>query len=245
MAALDSLGDMFGFGGWNLGLGSIGNFVIWFIAIFFIVGMVGGFIIWRFFRNQYKYKIEVWGMVGNFSGIKWVDKAKKVRMGRVGDNLFFLLKNKKYIPPPELQAGVNKYLFWEREDGELINIKPTNLDEKMREIGVKFIHSDMRMQRLGIEKNLQFRLQKESFWEKYGNQIMNVIFYVLMMVILIVLFTQVGKLGDKLGSIALQLDDRIQAYHKIPEPIDESGTSGTIPAVIIPLLLGRFKWLKL
>jgi len=42
--------------------------------------------------------------------------------------------------------------------------------------------------RLGIEKNLQFRFQKEGFWDKYGQTIINAIFYVLVTLMLIVLF---------------------------------------------------------
>ena len=68
------------------------------------------------------------------------------------------------------------------------------------------------------------------------------IFYVLMMVILVVLFTQMGKLGDQLGTIAMQLDDRIQAYHKVPDILDEGGSSGVIPAILLPLLARGSKW---
>lgn len=235
-------GNTFGFGGWSLGLGFFGNLIIWILLSIIIVGIIG-YIIYRVvIKRVYKHKIYVFGMFGKQPMKKWEDTAREMRIGRAGDYLFYLRKRKKFIPPPVLQMGRNEWWYWERVDGELINIDMEDVDTKQRRMGVHFIDTDMRMQRLGIEKNLSFRLQKQTFWQKYGDKIINAVFYVLVTLMLVILFVQWRKTATAITGavqIASEVMDktcgRVADTSVIPE-----AESGVIPAIAL-FLLTKFK----
>ena len=108
----------------------------------------------------------------------------------------------------------------------MINVSIENVDEKQRLLGVKFVDTDMRMQRLGIEKNLAYRLQKKNFWEQYGQTIMNVIFYVLITMLLIVLFVQWKNTGEVLnkavetaGEVLKEVEKRLKGILYTPKEL--------------------------
>jgi hypothetical protein len=239
------LGNTFGFSKWfPMGLGDIGTLLLWLFFILIIGGGIGGGVIYYFLRKSYKHKIEVIGIVGNQPMDKWSDRAKKVPMGKAGDYLFWLRKSKRYLPPPTIQSGVNKWRYWEREDGELINIGYDNVDLIQKKMGVKFVDTDMRMSRLGIEKNLQYRLQKQSFWEKYGQTILQIVFYVVVGLMMIVMFLQFQKTAESLDAAVKtsgEVMEKVIAYERGTTPITP-GTSGTIPAIIGLMILGNKKW---
>jgi hypothetical protein len=65
-----------------------------------------------------------------------------------------------------------------------------DIDEQMKQAGAYYVDEDMRLQRLGIQKNLNNRLTKESFWSKYGTTIMMVIFCVIVTICLVMLFKE-------------------------------------------------------
>lgn len=226
------------------GLGSkMGGYFMYFVG-FLIFACLFGIILWFILsRKTYKNKIKVYGMIGGRTGIKWMDKGKLVPIGKAGDKLMYLKKSKRYLPPPTIQSGAYEWLYWEREDGELINIGIENLDETQKNLGIKFVDTDMRMQRLGIEKNLQFRLQKEGFWSKYGQLIIQVAFYVIVALMIIVLFIQWRKSGavltDMAGSVR-EMAGEVSALRTGQHPTTESNGSGLIPAFVL-LITIKFK----
>lgn len=234
----EQFGNVFGFGSWKLGIGTLGNFFLWFVLSLVLAGFLGFFIYRTFLRKSFKHKIRIYGLYGNAPMLKWVGVAREIPVGRAGDKLFFLRKKKKYLPPPTIQMGRNEWWYWEREDGELINIGLQNLDDVHRRLGVKFIDTDMRMQRLGIEKNLTYRLQKQTFWEKYGQTIMAVIYYLVMGIMMIILFMQWRKTGQYLNGLIDKAADLLQKV--CPSP----SSSGVVPAAFLGLGNKFMLWRK-
>ena len=232
---LGQAGNAIGLDKWNIGLGTVGTFMVWFFIIILFGGGLAGFIVYKFYMKQFKHKIIVFGLMGNIPQKRWEDKAKEVRMGRAGDFLFYLKSKKRFISPPELQSGPNEWWYWEREDGELINVRPKDMDKEMKTMGLHFIHSDMRMQRLGIEKNLQFRTQKEGFWDKHGDKIINVVFYMFIFLTVVIVFTQLGKVIEKIAGVAGTLDTIITKTCTQPQP---ETPGGLVPAFALSLLRG-------
>lgn len=232
--AQERMSDMLGstFGVFNFS--SVGSVMKWILFSILIAVLIAGGIGWWYYNRKYKHLIVVWGKIGNEVKIKWQSKAREFPIGQVGDMLFFLRQKKRLIPCPTLQVAPNIWYYWEREDGELINITLEDLDEKQRRMGIKFIDSDMRMQRLGIEKNLQFRLQKGTFWEKYGQMIVNIVFYVLVTMMIIIIFTQLTKVSQSLNTAvetAGQVLEKVQGVKggtPLPQEILPSGSSPTI-----------------
>lgn len=231
VSVLESAGDIIGFAKWNLGIGLIGNLLLLLLFCCIITIIIGVFVYMFISKRIYKHQIVVIGMIGNSVMEKWKDTAKEVLIGRAGDKLYLLRRRKRFLPPPTIQSGMHKWIFWEREDGELINVGYENLDEKMKLMGLKFVDTDMRMQRLGIEKNLQYRLQKEGFWDKYGDKIVNMAFYVLLTVLIIVIFSQMGKIAGNLNE-AVKTTCTTTPPEVSPHVPEEEQGSGLIPQLV-------------
>ena len=230
-------GETFGFSKWNIGLGSVGTGALYIFLALLVAGG-GGFLFYRWWTNKtFSQKIKVFALMGKQPMLKYEDKARIVPVGYAGDKLFIMKKHKRALPPPTIQMGFNEWWYWEREDGELINIGLDNLDKIQRSLGIQFVDTDMRMQRLGIEKNLQFRLQKQNFWDKYGSMIINGVFYVLVTLMLIVLFMQWRKVANAVTETISQ----ISTCNSPTKPAQTGGTgaSGVVPALF---MLGSIKW---
>ena len=97
------------FGSFNVGMGTIGNVFVWIFICLFIVGIFGGVIIWIFYKKTFSQNIYIFGLLGNKPTLRMVDKAKIMKFGGVGDTLFYLQKQKKYITPPSIQIAPNTF----------------------------------------------------------------------------------------------------------------------------------------
>ena len=247
MPELGGITETLGINSWNLGLGTVTNVVIWFFLSIFLCGLIGFGIYLYMMKRTYNQRIIVFGMIGNTPMEKWKDTAKVVPVGRAGDNLFLLRRRKRYLPPPLIQGGINTWYYWERKDGELINIGFENVDLAQKKMGAHFVDVDMRMQRLGIEKNLQYRLQDQTFWQKHGQMIINVMFYVIVTMMVIVLFNQFGKVASEVSGVAASVSQYMEKAAEVTGgnkiPTGDSDGSGVIPAVAL-LLLSRWRLKK-
>jgi hypothetical protein len=242
----DILGGI-GFEGFDFGI--IGTFLIWVVVILFIGGILAVGIIWLINKKKYKLKIWVFGRVGGVPMLKTIDTGKLITFGMAGDKLLQLKKLKKYLPTPQIQMGKDIYWFYEREDSEFINFSLTDIDKKQKEAGAYYVDNDMRMQRLGIEKNLRERLTKMSFFEKYGTAIAGVIFVIMVTVALVVLFSKLTEVSGAMESMSKSVEAMASSvnkfYTKRVGGEAPSDISGLVPALIFPILFrGRKKWLQ-
>lgn len=243
----DILGGMgLKFGGFNFG--SFTTIILWAIGIIIIIGLLTWGIIWWLNRRSYNQYIWVFGRVGGLPMLKLVDAGKFIAFGMAGDKLLQLKKTKKFLPVPQIQMGKNIYWFYEREDGEYINFSLTDIDKEQKEAGAYYVDTDMRMQRLGIEKNLRERLTKLSFFEKYGTAIAGVIFVIMVTVSLVVLFTQLkdvtaslDKTSDSIGAMASAVE---KFYTKRVGGESPADVSGLVPVFAPLLLIRKKKWLR-
>lgn len=247
----DILGGM-GLRGFNFSAGTIGTTFLWIFVIIIGLVLIAGLVIWWYKRKLYSQKIWVFGRVGGVPMLKYTDKGRYIAFGMAGDKLMHIKKIKKFVPPPTIQMGKDTWWFWERSDGELINIGLEDIDEKMRRVGAYFTDTDMRMQRLGIEKNLRDRLEHKSFLAKYGTVIAGVIFIIMVTVALVVLFSKLKDTAesmDKMASNVGRLAESIEKYYDVriggEAPSDKPEGSGSLVPALIPLILfkfGRRKW---
>jgi hypothetical protein len=245
-------GDILGAVGINkssFGLGLVGSVFLWILIGIVFLGAVGAVVVWIYLKKSYNQKAWVFGRVGGVPTFKQVYPARYVKFGAVGDRLFEISKLKKFIAPPTIQMGKNIWWFWEREDGELINVGLKDIDAEMKKVGAYFMETDVRMQRLGIEKNLRDRLEEKGFWAKYASTIAGVIFVILVTVCLVVLFSKlvdVAKSIDTLAGSVSSMATEIQAFYKAragglsPSDIGRNGTSGLVPA-LIPVVFSFYK----
>lgn len=247
-------GDILGAVGINkasFGMGTISSVFLWILIGIVFIGAVGAIIVFIYLKKSYNQRAWIFGRIGGVPMFKAVYPARYVKFGAVGDRLFEISKVKKFIAPPTIQMGKNIWWFWEREDGELINIGLKDIDAEMRKVGAYFMETDVRMQRLGIEKNLRDRLEEKGFWAKYASTIAGVIFVILVTVCLVVLFSKlvdVAKSMDTMAGSVNTMATEIQAFYKArtgglsPSDRPVNGTSGLVPAFIPILYLVRRKY---
>jgi len=222
----------------NFGIGSIGLAILIFVLALMVVGIIGAGIWWWITRKQLKYTIPLTKKVGDQTIRVAKYKAKDFKVGFAGDKLWYVPKAKKFITPATLQTAKNEYTHHEREDGEWINVSYPDVDEKMKSLGVKFVHQDMKATRIAIGEILESRFKdKQTWWGKYGHLVTHLIFYMIVVICMIIIFYQWGTIIDKTG----QLFDKVVAYENMKCP----ATQGVVPVEsFMPLLyFWRFrKW---
>jgi len=226
------LGDANIFSGTDMS--AIGFGLLIFVISIVIVGMIGFGIYVYLSRKQLKYTIPLYKMIGSKPIKIGTYKAKDFKIGFAGDKLWYCPQAKKYIIPANIQTAPNEYPHFERDDGEWINFGLGDIDEEMKKAGVKYIHQDMRSNRIAISNLLEQRFKgKQSFWDKYGNMVAQAIFYMIVCICMVVIFYQWSIIVDK---TALLLDN-IVGYEQLK---CANQTRGVVPASIL-LLLRRKK----
>lgn len=134
------------------------------------------------------------------------DRGMIQRIGLAGDTWLRTKKFKKILPRPRIEMAKDTYWYYEREDGEWINFNLQDIDAAMKSAKSYYVDEDMRLQRLGIQRNLKDRFDKPGFWEKYGAQIMMVIFFLIVTICLIVIFNKMNDLVKALPQLAKALE---------------------------------------
>lgn len=222
----------------NMDVSSIGTALLIFFLAVLVVGLIAGAIALTLRKKQFKYKIPLYKKLGG-SVVKVTEyKGKDYNISRAGDKLLYVAGAKKYIPIPTKQSAPNEYPHFEREDGEWINFEIPDINEKMREAKVKFVHQDMRSQRVAISDLLEQRFKgKKSWWEKYGHLVTHTIFYLIVCICIVVVFYQWGEIITKTGNL---LDKVIELNEKL-----DKSNSGVVPTEsFAPLLFLGFNNLK-
>lgn len=228
-----TISDINPLGKFNIGLGGIGNALMFFAICVAIIGLVGWIIYARISKKQYRHKIPLFRLVGNTPTMIGTFFAKDVPISPAGDKLWFIKGLKKFIAPATIQTGKNEYWHWEREDGEWINFGLADLDKAQKEAGVKYIHQDMRSQRIATANILEQRLINKGFWEKYKDVIVYLVFFIIVTLLMIVTFWQWGGIVEKIGSLVGTLNDVASKL----DNLQCVGTRNPLVPALAPLML--------
>jgi len=211
--------------------------VIW-VCVALLLAGAGIWGYWAWYSNKkFNKTIRAFQKVGSDVALIITCKGMFQRVGNAGD-FWLVLKGglKKTLPRPRKQMAPNEFWYFIRDDGEWVNFSLKDFDAEMRKAGAYFVDEDMRLQRLGIQKNLQERFQKISFWDKYGGMIMNLMYMVVTVVLLVVLFKEMKDnwiAGMEMASAVRDMAVEVANLRR------QTG-SGMQPivATMIPLLLG-------
>lgn len=192
----------------------VSNFGTW--IVYFLIGILVAILvsigIFLFIQNlKFNRKIVLFKKISGKTIPVGQDKGMLERVGIAGDSWLRTKKMKKIIPRPKIWVDKNTAWFFEREDGEWINFGIEDIDGAMKEAKAYYVDEDMRLQRLGIQRNLKDRFDKPGFWEKYGAQIMMVIFFLIVTICLIVIFNKMNDLIKALPQLASALRDLANA----------------------------------
>ena len=204
-------------------MGAVGLGLLIFFGALLIVALIGILVFWYVNNKRLKYYIPLYKMIGGKPMEIATYRACDFKIGYAGDKLWYVAKSKKYIVAGTIQSGKNKFLHFEREDGEWVNFGLNDIDKQMKEAGARYIQSDMRAGRIAISNILEARFKrKESFWEKYGSMITQTIFYLIVSVSMVIIFYQWGGIIDRTN----ELLGRVIAYEELKCP----AIAGVVPA---------------
>jgi len=223
-----AIGDMMQQAGMNLpqiNVSAVGNWIVIIGIAVFIAALLGLGIFALIMFLKYNKIIRLFKKIGSSIQLVGSDKGMFERISVAGDYWLRTRKFKKVLARPKLQITKNEYWYYEREDGEWMNFVIDDIDELLKEASVKYIDEDMRLQRLGIQKNLEKRYAKTSFWDKYGNAIMGIGFVLLVTICLIILF-------NKLDDLVKTFPQAAEAIAKMADAVNNIATrqgSGMVP----------------
>lgn len=244
MATPVSLPNLNPFQNVNVGgnLGTMGGILLVIAIAVVILGLIGALVYWRIIKKQYWIRIHVFRLIGNVPTRTAVYEAKEIPFGMAGDKLwrvtnagFNKIKPVKWLPVGKIQTAPREFWYYIREDGEWINFQMSDLNKASREMGIKFVQEDMRLQRLATERLLEQRLLNKGFWEKWGATIMMVIVFLVVAVCMVIIFYQWSKLLDKMSPM---IDTQARATAMLVKYCGSEytnatlgGNEGLIPAV--------------
>lgn len=225
-------------GGFSMGTFAMGLLI--FMVVVLILGALGFWIFVNSTKKAYFLRIKVFRNVGNVPTQIAEYRAREIPMGMAGDKLWRVAPNGalamafkvvKWLPVGTKQTAKNEFWYWIREDGEWINFIMSDIDEISRQMGVKFTQEDLKLQRLATDRLLEQRLMDKTFWEKYGNIIMTVIFFLVIAVCMVIIFYQWSKLLDKMAPMFDALTKAMGYVQNVCPAFTNStgGTSGLIP----------------
>jgi len=215
----------------NIDMSATGNIFLIILVSFLILVLIG-FLVWLFMqKKKWWIRVPLYKMIGNVNTRIATLKGKVVPMGRAGDQLWFVKGAgfKKFLPPAEIQSAAKEYWHYVRSDGEWVNFSMTDIDKLQKEAGVKYVKTDMRLQRLATDKLLEQRHLKTSFLEKWGTVIGFVVFFLIISIALVVFFNQYSDVVAQLGSVIDKADNIMTKAAKIS---GNEGTADLIPALI-------------
>jgi len=222
---------------------SLSSFAFIFLIIILVVVLLTVLVLYILNQIKYNQKVVLFRKIGNQAIPAFSDRAIVERVGRGGDYWFRTKNSKKILPRPKIQMSKNLYWFFERSDGEWINFSLTDIDEQMKTAKAFYVDEDMRLQRLGIQKNLDLRFKKITFWDKYGGMIVTVIYLLIVTICLIMLFNKM----EESWSLASEMASAVRDMAVVVKNLQVRATSGAlaIDGLFIPFILPlwRRKWL--
>lgn len=222
-----------------------GQILNWGLIFMFIVLIgIGLAVLTIYVLNLIKYnkKIKLFRRVGNQIIPVLQDRGMFARVGNAGDYWCQLKRFKKILPRPRIQMGKNEFWFYEREDGEWINFSLADFDSQMRKANAYYVDEDMRLQRLGIQKNLRDRFQKVTFWQRYGGMIISIIYILVVTICFVVLFQKMEGAWGEAQSMASAVKEMAMEVRNM-RLSEGSGASAVVTGFMLPLTSPLGRWL--
>lgn len=132
--------------------------------------VIGGIISWYvIFRMRWNFVVTIMQNVPPFGTIPvGNDRARLIKFGDGGEEIFFLRKRKMYRSGYGKRIGQNKICWTIGSDGYWYNTTFGDIDKKLMEIGVNPTERDMRMGNTVLRKGIENRYNDKTFFEKWG-----------------------------------------------------------------------------
>ena len=236
-----ALGDAVGQLGFGQVGGKLGTFGVA-IALILLGGIIiGGALFAYMYYKKYNKTIILFGRVGNKVEKIGQTKAAEISLNREGDKVFQIIKNKKLIPYPSISSGKNTYWFFVADDGEWINVGLEDFNEKLKEIKLYALHTDMRYARSSLRSSLKERYDKTSFLQKFGPAIAMTLFFLIAGIGFWLLLSKMTEVTNSLGG-AIEAAKQVAEYNRqAAGALAQAGSGSGIVASLFPFLLFKRK----
>lgn len=230
MAFTDFLGQM----GVDIGGGS-GFFSFIFIRdimiLLFLCLLAGAFTYWYVQRKSYNKTIVKYREINGATRRVGIEKAKEIVLPNTSVRAFYLKSSKFFIPRPSIESGENEYCYFIREDGEWMNVGISNPNTKLRELGLKFDHTDMRMANAALKRLVDKSYKKINWMKEWAPYIG---FSVIIIMVAIGGYLVMGESAKVVGAAS----GNVQALQGITENLEQilvninniAASSGARPA---------------
>jgi len=218
--------------GFSFGLSSFAWFLIFLIFIIVVGGGVGIFLMYR--MKLYNKKIIVFENIsGQGFQPTYRDKARIIKLGDGGEEILYLLKKKVYRTAYGKKMGKNTYWFAVGQDGYWYNVTLGDVDAKMGMLDIEPVDRDMRYMHVAIRKNIQDRYNKPSFMDKYGTQLFNGMFLLIMIVGIWFLLNQIAGISREIAvAVSTAKEIQVGSGQQLAalDRIVTTSNSGVVPA---------------
>lgn len=135
--------------------------------IFLVGGSIAGFTILS--RVKWPFKVNILQDIPPYGYIPVKkDRAKLVKFGDGGEELFYLKKTKAHKLGYGKRIGKNSIAWGIGQDGYWYNCTFGNLDKKLMQIGIMPVERDLRFGNSVVRKGLEKDFGNKNFFEKWG-----------------------------------------------------------------------------
>jgi hypothetical protein len=191
--------------GLNFGVDKISGFTIYLVWIFgfLVLAILAGILIWVFNQKQlFKNKIVIFENVnGQGFIVSKRDKARSIRLAKDGTEVFYLKKAKLLLSAYGQKMGHNQYWFVIGPDGGWYNFVLGDFDAKTGILDIDLIDRDLRPAMVNMLKQATEEYgAKQSFMDKWGNQIFALIYWIVIIAGMSYLISQMGGVVSQLSA---------------------------------------------
>lgn len=207
------------------------NFIGDIIILLLLCLIVGGFTYWYVQKKSYDKTIVKFREVNGITRRVGIEKAKEIILPNTSIRAFYLKKSKFFMPRPSIESGENEFWYFVRHDGEWINVGIANVNEELKQLGLKYDHTDMRMANAALKRLVDKSYKKINWMKEWAPYIG---FGVIIIMVSIGGYLVMGESAKVVGASA----GNVQALQGIAESLDRilasmnnlAATSGVRPA---------------
>lgn len=168
MALSDFLGqlgvDIGGEGGSFFSFSFLGDLAI----LLVLCAIAGAFTYWYVQRKSFNKTLVKYREVNGITRRVGIEKAKEVVLPGTSVRAFFLKNSKFFIPRPSIESGENEFCYFIRQDGEWMNVGIENVNLTLKQLELKFDHTDMRMANAALKRLVDKSYKKINWLKEYA-----------------------------------------------------------------------------
>ena len=186
------------------------------LAIFVFV-IIGGIAFFMFIKTKnkklYNKTIHWFEEVNGDMIPTGLDIAREITIPNSSVTVFYIKKKNLYLPRPVIKVGKEGYWICIRRNRELVNFRPKNLNEDMKESNLDYDHTDMRYALTNLQEMIKrnYRDKSQPWWKEFKEVIGLVILIFVLTLSFVFIAVKMGDLADKLGILIDHVDSLIKS----------------------------------